>query len=204
MIFNGNKPFLIWYNNLNKSRTFFWRTRPFFGQVFFFKESSMAYQIGDKVIHSSFGFSEIIGIENKEISGKQQPYYVVKTKDMLIWIPVAENPSGKLRLPSTQKELHDCFIILRSKYDPLSTDRSTRKSSIHTRYTVGTITSLCELIRDLSFYKVQNKINEYEKSILDRAILVLIDEWGFSFNIPAAQARSELNRLLGESYAISS
>jgi RNA polymerase-interacting CarD/CdnL/TRCF family regulator len=62
---------------------------------------------------------------------------------------------------------------------------------------------MCELIRDLSFYKSQNKLNDTEKSILEKIMLILLDEWGYSFNITNSQARSELNKLLSESYASS-
>jgi RNA polymerase-interacting CarD/CdnL/TRCF family regulator len=162
----------------------------------------MNYKIGDKVIHTSFGFAEIIGIENKVVSGMSQKYYVAKTKEMEIWVPISENDHpSKIRLPSSIFEFQDCFKILKSKYTPLSPDRNIRKTSINSKNNIGTINASCELIRDLSNYKIQNKINDNEKTILEKAILVLLDEWGFVFNIPSSQARSELNKLLNESYA---
>jgi CarD family transcriptional regulator len=164
----------------------------------------MNFQIGEKVIHSSFGFAEIIGIENKSISGNKQQFYVVKTKDMLIWVPISDNPSIKIRLPSSKNDFQSCFNILRSTYSPFSTDRNIRKKTIQSKINSGKLTSLCEIIRDLSFYRMNNKINDSEKLILEKAILVLIDEWGFVFGIPSSNARSELNKLLNESYAVSS
>jgi CarD family transcriptional regulator len=164
----------------------------------------MNFQIGEKVIHSSFGFAEIVGIENKSISGKKQQFYVVKTKDMLIWVPTSDNPSIKIRLPSSKNDFQSCFNILRSTYSPFSTDRNIRKKTIQSKVNSGELTSLCEIIRDLSFYKLNNKINDSEKIILEKAILVLIDEWGFVFGITSSNARSELNKLLNESYTVSS
>jgi CarD family transcriptional regulator len=163
----------------------------------------MNFQIGEKVIHSSFGFAEIVDIENKSISGNKQQFYVVKTKDMLIWVPTSDNPSIKIRLPSSKKELQSCFNILRSTYSPFSTDRNIRKKTIQFKVNSGKLTSLCEIIRDLSFYKLNNKINDSEKLILEKAILVLLDEWGFVFGITPSTARSELNKLLNESFAVS-
>jgi RNA polymerase-interacting CarD/CdnL/TRCF family regulator len=161
----------------------------------------MTYKIGDKVIHSSFGFAEITGIEEKTINGNDQLFYIVQTKDMQIWIPITDELPNKIRTPTSQMEFEDCFIILQKKYTPLSTDRSSRKSDIHGRIILGTTRSLCELIRDLSFYKGQNKINEYEKTTLDRAIQVLVDEWCFVFTIPESQVRSKLSKMLSVSYA---
>ncbi len=163
----------------------------------------MTYKIGDKVIHYSFGFAEIIGIEEKVISGVVEKYYVIKTNDMLIWIPYSIQDTGKIRLPSSKSDFHKLFSILRSKYSPLPAERMIRKSQIQSRFTKGTTESICTLIRDLSFYKNQNKLNEHDNTIYERAIHNLIDEWGFTFNIPQSQARSELNKLLVESYSIS-
>jgi CarD family transcriptional regulator len=163
----------------------------------------MNFQIGEKVVHSSFGFAEIVGIENKFLSGKKRQYYVVKTKDLLIWVPTSDNPSIKIRLPSSKKDFRSCFDILRSTYSPFSTDRNIRKKTIQYKFNSGEITSLCEIIRDLSFYKVNKKINDSEKIILEKAILVLLDEWGFVFGITSSDARSELTKLLNESYAVS-
>ncbi|MFN2299266.1 MAG: CarD family transcriptional regulator [Anaerolineales bacterium] len=164
----------------------------------------MKLQIGDKVIHSAFGFAEIIGIEYKTVAGKKQQFYVVKTKDMLIWVPIHEDSPMKIRLPSSKKELHNCFDILRSAYSPFSTNRNVRKSTILSKMSSGDINALCEIIRDLSFYRMQNKINDSEKSILEKAKSELLDEWGFVFNITNAKARNELNNLLEESLAVSS
>jgi CarD family transcriptional regulator len=163
----------------------------------------MLFQIGDKVIHSSFGFAEIVGIESKSISGSSQQYYVVKTNEMLVWVPTSEASSSKIRFPSSKTELTDCFAILKSKYSPFSTDRNLRKSSIREKVNLGNLKLLCEVIRDLSFYKMQNKINDSEKSILEKAIIVLIDEWAYVFDIKNSQARSELTKLLNESSACS-
>jgi CarD family transcriptional regulator len=163
----------------------------------------MTFHIGEKVIHSLFGFAEIIGIENKDIQGVSQQYYVVKTKKLLIWVPTSEKITSKLRLPSSKKDLFSCFEILKAKYSPFSSDRRERKTNIRTKLNIGSLISLCELIRDLSFYKSQNKINNTEKSILEEAILILMDEWGYAFNISNSQARGELNKLLSESHASS-
>lgn len=163
----------------------------------------MAFHIGEKVIHASFGFAEVVNIENKVISGDSRQYYVVKTKEMLIWVPTSENKETKLRPPSSMKDLQECFKILKSKYSPFSSDRHERKSLIQDKIHHGSIHSLCEVIRDLSFYKVQNKINDSEKTLLEKSITHLLDEWGYAFQITHIQARNELNRLLKESYASS-
>jgi CarD family transcriptional regulator len=163
----------------------------------------MDYKVGDKVIHHSFGFAEIIKIEEKEIAGKTENYYVVKTNDMLIWIPSSPPNAGKLRTPSTKKDFLGLFNILRSEHSPFSLERMSRKTEIQSMFAEGSTTSLCKLIRDLSFYKAKKPLNEYENSVFERAIQIIIDEWRYAFDISQAQAKTDLNKLLTESHSLS-
>jgi CarD family transcriptional regulator len=163
----------------------------------------MEYKIGDKVIHTSFGFAEIVGLEEKEIAGKFDRYYVVKTNKMLVWIPVSHIEKVTLRFPSSKMVFDELFSILRSKVSAFSADRMIRKSEIFSRINEGNSESICRLVRDMSFYRTTKKFNEYEKSMFDRAIRVLMDEWQFSLNITPAQARIDLDGMLAESYSAS-
>jgi CarD family transcriptional regulator len=163
----------------------------------------MEYKIGDKVIHHSFGFAEVVNIEEKNIGGVSQKYYVIKTNDLHVWIPCAPPTAGKLRVPSTKHEFPGLFKILRSEYSPFAAERMSRKSQIQGMFSEGSTESLCKLIRDLSFYKMKKSLNEYENTIFERAIHILIDEWRYAFDITPSQARTDLNKLLSESYSVS-
>ena len=57
----------------------------------------MDYHIGDKVIHSNYGLGEIIQMDEKTIHGHQTSCYVVRVRDLTIWVP-ADNSVEKLRL----------------------------------------------------------------------------------------------------------
>jgi CarD family transcriptional regulator len=163
----------------------------------------LTFQIGDKVIHSVHGFAEIINVESKVISGISQEYYVVKTKTLIIWILKCQQ-TNNLRLPTLKSIFTRLETILRSHQEPFSNLRNERRSQIHTRITDGAIESICCLIRDLSFIRRNHHLNEYESTIYKRAVNNLLDEWQYSMSISQAQAMSELNALLDESYLLSS
>jgi RNA polymerase-interacting CarD/CdnL/TRCF family regulator len=163
----------------------------------------MSFQIGDKVIHSTHGFAEIINIESKVVAGSTVDYYVVQTKDLLVWIPVTSQAKESLRLPTEKNKFMDLFSILRGHYAPFPENRMERKSEIHVRLNAGSAESICSLIRDLSFYRKNKKLNEYESSIYQRAVKMLIDEWQYSLATTPQQATKELNTLLDESDTVS-
>ena len=163
----------------------------------------MSFRVGDTVIHSSYGLAEIVKMETKVISGVRTQCYVVRTKDLTIWIPVDRAENGSLRRPSSRSEFKRLFTILRAKYHPFPENRTERRSQIHSRMKEGTSGSLCRLVRDLSYYNHNKKLSETEGTIFERATTWLMDEWQYVMSIPQAQAKKELNHLLDESYRAS-
>lgn len=163
----------------------------------------MLYQIGDKVIHSIHGFAEIINVESKEVSGITSEYYVVKTRSLILWIPLISKTKESLRLPTSKSKFNTLVDILRSHNLSFSKNRNERNLQIRNMLTDGATESICVLIRDLSFCRKSNKLNETDTSIYKSAICKLIDEWQYSMSISQAQAITELNSLLEESYTIS-
>ncbi len=167
-------------------------------------EAHMSFHIGEKVIHATHGFAEIINVESKEVSGISSEYYVVQTKTLLLWIPLISKIKESLRLPTSKSGFSNLVEILRSHNLPLPENRNDRKSHIHNMLTDGDSGSICGLIRDLSFCRKSKKLNETETIIYKNAVIKLIDEWQYSMSISQAQAIGELNSLLDESYVLSS
>jgi CarD family transcriptional regulator len=71
------------------------------------------FHVGDKVIHAAHGLAEIVNLENKEVAGAVTRFYVVRTKDLTIWIPVNHTENGSLRKPASRSEFEGLFPILR-------------------------------------------------------------------------------------------
>ena len=106
----------------------------------------MDFHVGDKVIHSAHGMADIVKKEKKEISGVRTQYYVVRTKDLTIWIPVENTGNGSLRMPSSRSAFKRLFPILRARYQPFSKNRLERKSQIQSRIKEGNSEALCHLV----------------------------------------------------------
>jgi RNA polymerase-interacting CarD/CdnL/TRCF family regulator len=164
----------------------------------------MSFNIGDKVIHSTHGFAEVINVESKEVSGVSSEYYVVQTRSLLLWIPTKSQTKDSLRLPATKSKFNNLLGILRSHNLPFPVNRNDRKSQIHNMLNDGATESICGLIRDLSFCRKNRRLNDTETSIYKKAVVMLIDEWQYSMSISQSQAIGEMNTLLDESYSLSS
>lgn len=164
-------------------------------------EQKMVFQVGDQVIHWSYGLGEIIQLDEKALFGHTSKYYVVKLNDITLWVPINESGESCLRYLTPARDFQKLFGILASPAEPLSNDRMERKNQLTEQLRDGTLESVCRVIRDLAFHKQGNKTNENDSSVMARAKRFLLDEWSVVLSVPIYQAESELNNLLGERYS---
>ena len=157
----------------------------------------MGFQIGDKVIHCTFGLGEIVHIEEKLIQGQPTNCYVVRITDLMIWVPI-DNLQHTLRVPTPPEEFEKLSAILTNPGETLLEDRVLRKNQLLAQIKDGQLTSICRVVRDLTYFKRSKKLNEQEKSILERAVNSLLTEWTYSQGIPLVQAHQAMSNLLGE------
>ena len=158
----------------------------------------MNFQIGDTVIHWSYGLGEIADIEEKVIQDRLTKCYVLRTSDLTIWIPINDQPQQSLRMPTSPDEFTNLFEILSAPSEKLLEDRVQRKDQLMSQMKDGQLASICRVVRDLTHFKQHSKLNDQEKSILERAINSLLTEWTYSLGMPLSQAQQAMTSLLGE------
>lgn len=159
----------------------------------------MEYQIGDIVVHWSYGPGKILQMDEKVISGQSVLYYVVELGDMTLYVP-SNNNNGETRLRSLTppNDFKYLFGLLSAPAEPLSTDRFERRTFLLERMHDGKLESICQVVRDLNGFKKSKKMNDSDVSILDRAQKLLLNEWKLSLAIPLVEAEQELKRMLTE------
>ena len=158
----------------------------------------MGFQIGDKVIHCTYGLGEIVHIEEKIIQGQPTNCYVVCTSDLTIWIPINDLQQHSLRTPTPPEEFVRLSAILTNPCETLQEDRVLRKNQLQAQMRDGQLSSICQVVRDLTNFKRSKKLNDQEKSILELAIKSLLTEWAYSLGMPVSQAHQAMMNLLGE------
>jgi RNA polymerase-interacting CarD/CdnL/TRCF family regulator len=157
----------------------------------------MGFQIGDKVIHWTYGLGEIMLIEEKIIHGHPTNCYVVKISDLTIWIPIEEGQQSSLRRPTPPNDFDRLFSILRSPSEKLLEDRMLRRSQLIEQLKDGQLASVCRVVRDLTHLQRSTKLNDQERSILERAEKSLLAEWTYSLGTPPNQAHQAMTSMLG-------
>jgi CarD family transcriptional regulator len=150
------------------------------------------FQIGDNIVYPMHGVGIIKAIEEKEISGEKQQYYVIK---MLIGNMQVMIPTGKI-LSSSIRPVTD-IIALKHIINNFQHGESDRLLPWKQRYKVNTdkiktgkIQECTEVVRDLMRMKKEKALNTSEKKMLDNAHEFLIGELGLIKGITENQIKS--------------
>lgn len=158
----------------------------------------MDYQIGEIVVHWSYGPGTILSMDEKEISGQLTRYYVVELGDMTIWVPRDQDNEVRLRCLTSPDEFAQLFTLLQLPAEPLSLDRFERRTTLLGRMHDGKLESICRVVRDLNGFKKSKKMNDSDVAILDRAQKLLLNEWRLSLEVPMSEAEDRLKLMLTE------
>lgn len=156
----------------------------------------MEYQIGEMVVHNAHGLGRVVGLEERAVDGGQSMYYVVKTPDLTIWVPVDENTASRLRAPNSAAGFKKVLSIFSEPAQALPADYRQRNLHIQTMLKQGSAEARCRVIRDLAAHWHGKALNVHDQDILKKARKVLIGEWSFSLSISPEEAEMELTRSL--------
>ena len=157
-----------------------------------YMEVDYLYQIGDNIVYPMHGAGIIKAIEEKEISGKKQLYYVIKMTISNLQVMI---PTGKI-LSSSIRPVTD-IIALKHILHIFQNGESDRLLPWKQRYKVnmdkiktGKIQEGAEVVRDLMRMKKEKALNSSEKKMLDNAHEFLIGELGLIKGITENQIQS--------------
>jgi len=158
------------------------------------------FEVGDWVVHPQHGMGQVVKLEDREFeSGVMRRYYEVSmTGGSTLWVPV-EFPSFVLRRPAQRSEIVRCRQILASRATPLSGDIRSRQSDLTTRLKQGTISTFCEVVRDLYAYGEHKSLYGTMAGFFRVTKDVLCQEWAAVEGMTLPEAVSEVNSLLEKS-----
>ncbi|WP_409290605.1 CarD family transcriptional regulator [Peribacillus sp. SCS-37] len=155
-------------------------------------EVDYLFQIGDNIVYPMHGVGIIKAIEEKEIAGEKQQYYVIK---MLIGNMQVLIPTGKI-LSSRIRPVTD-IIALKHIINIFHHGESDRILPWKQRYKVNTdkiktgkIQECTEVVRDLMRMKKEKALSTSEKKMLENAHEFLISELGLIKGITENQIKS--------------
>lgn len=155
-------------------------------------EVDYLFQIGDNIVYPMQGAGIIKAIEEKEIAGKKQQYYVIKmsANNMEIMIPEGKILNSNIRpVTDITALIHIIDIFQHGESDRLLTWKQRYKLNTD-KIKTGKMQEGAEVVRDLMRIQKEKALNASEKKMLDNAHEFLISELGLIEGITENQIKS--------------
>ncbi|MCC7536982.1 MAG: CarD family transcriptional regulator [Deltaproteobacteria bacterium] len=137
------------------------------------------FKVGDKAVYPAQGVAEVISIDERDIAGNRQQFYVLRIldTDRKIMVPVANAANVGLRPPISEEEIREIFEILREKtiaFDNQTWNR--RYRGFMDKIKTGSIFDVAEVMRDLYRLKTSKSLSFGEKRMLETARNLIVKE----------------------------
>jgi CarD family transcriptional regulator len=156
------------------------------------------FKIGDKVVYPMHGAGVIESIEEKEILGERQQYYVLRLPigNMKVMVPTASGESIGLRQVISQDEVQEVLHILKGVSTQMPGNWNRRYRANLEKIKSGNIYEVAEVVRNLARREREKGLSSGEKRMLESARQILISELVLATEIEEDETRSMLEEML--------
>ena len=162
------------------------------------------FNIGDKVVYPMHGAGTIESIEEREMLGNSEDYYIIKMPvgGMKLMVPTSKVENVGIREISDKSEADKVFSVLEKPKDPYVHDANWSK-----RYNLnvekiksGDILEVAEVVRELSHRHMERGVSIGEKKMLSTAKNILISEMVLAENVDKDALDMKIEETIKNSY----
>ena len=159
----------------------------------------MQFKVGDKVVYPMHGAGIIEAIEEREVLGQRQQYYIMKLPmgDMQVMIPLRSVEEVGLREVISPEEVSRVFEVLRGEKTKMSQNWNRRYRANLEKIKSGDIFEVAEVVRNLSIRDKEKGLSTGERRMLESARQILISELVLAQGIPADEVERRIDAILG-------
>ena len=145
---------------------------------------------GDLVVYPNHGAGTVSGVEEKTILGEERRYYIVYVPDGGLTLNIPADGYSGLRSCADEEEVADALEILRGGPEDMPTHWNHRLKHNQEKIRSGEISSVAEVVRDLSAHGGERGLSTGERNLLAKARRILISEvaLGKSLKVDEAEA----------------
>lgn len=158
------------------------------------------FVVGQKAVYPARGIAEVIGVEQKEIQGRVQRFYVLQLQETgpRILVPVDKVDHVGLRPVAGDAEVEEVLQILSER--AVTLDRQTwnrRYRGFMEKIKSGSIFEVTEVFRDLYRLKSTKALSFGERRMLDTARDLIVHEISAARHQDVATVTEQLEQALG-------
>ena len=153
------------------------------------------FNVGDKIVYPMHGAGVIESIEEKEILGEKQSYYVLKMPvgDMKVMIPIDNVDEIGIREVINPKEVDKVFAVLGSQTMNVTSNWNKRYRENMTKIKSGNIYEVAEVVGTLMLRDKEKGLSTGERKMLNSARQILISELVLAKGVNQDEVEDRIN-----------
>src|SRR5918994_314050 len=152
--------------------------------------SPKTFAKGDLVVYPNHGAGTVSGIEEKTILGEERRYYIVYVPDGGLTLNIPADGESGLRSCAGDKEVAGALKILRGGPEDMPAHGNHRLKHNQEKLRSGEISSVAEVVRDLSAHGGDRGLSTGERNLLAKARRILISEVALGKSLKADEAQA--------------
>jgi len=137
------------------------------------------FDLGQLAVYPAHGVGRIEAVEEKNIGGAQQCFYILRIleNDMIIMVPTANAGAVGLRPIIPTEEVPQVLSILRDRDVIIENQTWNRRYRDYmSKIKTGSVYEVAEVLRDLFILKLDKELSFGERKMLDTARNLLVKE----------------------------
>lgn len=157
------------------------------------------FKVGDMAVYPAHGVGQVTSIENREIAGSKEKFYILKIMDsgMTIMVPTSNVRHVGLREVIGKDEVDQVYAILRERGEYTITEQTwnRRYREYMDKIKTGSIYEIAEVLRDLSMLRFEKELSFGERKMLDTARHLIIKELAIAQTAEESDVAEEIDEI---------
>ena len=135
------------------------------------------FNVGDKIVYPMHGAGTIDSIEEKDILGEKQSYYILKMPgEVKVMVPTAKAEEVGVRSIIDKSAAEKVFTVLEQDEKEMEKNWNKRYRDNMDKMKSGDIYEIADVVRNLSFKQKEKGLSTGEKKMLNNAKQILVSE----------------------------
>lgn len=158
----------------------------------------MGFKVGDRVVYPHHGAAVIKKKQSMDVGGEKKEYFVLQMAhgDLTLSVPVDKADEVGMRPPISAEDVEDVLRLLGKRDVREPSNWSRRFKNHQEKLKSGDVYQVAEVVRNLALRESARGLSAGEKSMLERARVILASELSIAWNVPEEEALERLGKAL--------
>lgn len=159
------------------------------------------FNVGDKVVYPMHGAGTIEGIEEKDILGEKQAYYIIKMPgEVKVMVPTAKAEGIGVRDVIDKESANKVFKVLEADAVETEMNWNKRYRDNMEKMKSGNAYEVADVVRSLSFKQKEKGLSTGEKKMLLNAKQILVSELTLAEHANKDEVEEMINTTINNSF----